>query len=73
MTEDLISRPTALVLGATGGIGGAMAAKLATRGYGVRALHRNASAMAARNPSIDWRQGDAMSRGDVVRAAEGVS
>ncbi|MDI6835939.1 MAG: NAD(P)H-binding protein [Rhizobiaceae bacterium] len=73
MTEELITPPIALVLGATGGIGGAMAAKLATRGYRVRALHRNASAMAARNPSIDWRQGDAMSRGDVVRAAEGVS
>ncbi|WP_205687902.1 NAD-dependent epimerase/dehydratase family protein [Ciceribacter ferrooxidans] len=73
MTEDLISPPTALVLGATGGIGGAMAAKLAGRGYRVRALHRNASAMAARNPSIDWRQGDAMNRADVVRAADGVS
>ncbi len=73
MTEDLISPPTALVLGAAGGIGGAMAAKLAGRGYRVRALHRNASAMAARNPSIDWRQGDAMNRADVVRAAEGVS
>ncbi|WP_416795421.1 NAD-dependent epimerase/dehydratase family protein [Ciceribacter azotifigens] len=73
MTEDLISRPTALVLGATGGIGGAMAAKLAGRGYRVRALHRNAKAIAARNPTIDWRQGDAMSRADVVRTAEGVS
>lgn len=73
MTEDLISRPTALVLGATGGVGGAMAAKLAGRGYRVRALHRNAKAIAARNPSIDWRQGDAMNRADVVAAAEGVS
>ncbi len=73
MTEELISRPIALVLGATGGVGGAMAAKLAARGYRIRALHRNATAMAARNPSLDWRQGDAMNRADVVRAADGVS
>lgn len=73
MTEELISRPVALVLGATGSIGSAMTAKLAARGYRVRALHRNAAAMAARDPSIDWRQGDAMNRTDVVAAAEGVS
>lgn len=73
MTEDLITPLIALVLGATGGIGGAMAAKLAGGGYRVRALHRNATTMAARNSSIDWRQGDAMNRADVLRAADGVS
>lgn len=73
MTEDRKkSRPVALVLGATGGIGSAMAKKLIERGYAVRALHRNAAATARNNPAIDWVQGDAMDRQDVIRAAQGV-
>ncbi|MHB0952646.1 MAG: SDR family NAD(P)-dependent oxidoreductase [Allorhizobium sp.] len=74
MTEDRKkSRPVALVLGATGGIGSAMAKKLIERGYAVRALHRNAAATARNNPAIDWVQGDAMDRQDVIRAAQGVA
>jgi nucleoside-diphosphate-sugar epimerase len=61
---------TALVLGATGGIGGTMARGLRRRGWSVRALHRRAEAMARRD-GLDWRQGDAMEPADVVRAAEG--
>lgn len=73
MTEDRMkSPPVALVLGATGGIGGAMAKKLIERGYAVRALHRNAATTARNNPAIDWVQGDAMDRHDVIRAAQGV-
>lgn len=63
--------PLALVLGATGGIGGAVAAKLALRGYAVRAMHRDAEAMAVKTPQYDWVKGDAMNRDDVVRAARG--
>ncbi|PWV97646.1 nucleoside-diphosphate-sugar epimerase [Hoeflea marina] len=63
--------PLALVLGATGGIGGAVAAKLAGRGYAVRAMHRDASSQRAKSPDWEWVEGDAMNREDVVRAARG--
>ncbi|MDB5766821.1 MAG: Nucleoside-diphosphate-sugar epimerase, partial [Collimonas fungivorans] len=64
----------ALVLGATGGIGNAMAQKLMQRGWQVRALHRRADQMAAgERGGIVWRQGDAMQEQDVIAAAEGVS
>lgn len=63
----------ALVLGATGGIGGAVAAKLAARGYRIRALSRNPEAAAARLAGYDWVKGDAMERADVIRAAAGAS
>ncbi len=74
MDNALTTTKTALVLGATGGIGGEMARKLQARGWTVRALHRNADNMAAR-PGMDrfnWIQGDAMQRADVVAAARGV-
>lgn len=65
--------PVALVLGATGGIGGAMAEKLGARGYRVRAMHRNSGAMAKTHPQLDWVQGDAMNHADVLAAAKGAS
>ena len=40
-------RPLALVVGATGGFGGATAAALIAHGWRVRALHRNPEAAAA--------------------------
>ena len=58
-----------LVLGATGGIGGAMVDVLLARGVSLRALHRQA----ARDGRIDWQQGDAMAAEDVLRAAQGAS
>lgn len=61
---------TALVLGATGGIGGEAARRLLAGGWRVRALVRGVEA-AARLPGIDCRVGDAMVRQDVVEAAEG--
>lgn len=63
--------PTALILGATGGIGGAVAQRLLDAGWNVRALHRNAAAQQAGR--IDWIQGDAMHRDDVVAAARGAA
>ncbi len=72
-TETVSTKPVALVLGATGGIGGAVAEKLAARGYEVRAMHRNAEVMAGKTPRFAWVQGDAMNRDDVVRAAAGAS
>lgn len=70
----------ALVLGATGGIGGAVAAKLLERGWQVTALTRDVQSASARwqasprrsaagNPL--WLAGDAMVAEDVARAAEG--
>ncbi len=64
---------TALVLGATGGIGGAMAATLLGRGWRVRALRRKAPDGASAASRIDWRLGDAMRREDVMSAARGVA
>ncbi|MBO0752546.1 MAG: NAD(P)H-binding protein [Bradyrhizobiaceae bacterium] len=71
MTNDR----TALVLGATGGIGGEVAKRLVARGFTVRALHRNPDTLPARRrlPGLQWQKGDAMSPADVARAAEGVS
>lgn len=63
---------TALVLGATGGIGGAVARRLKAGGWCVTALHRLAGQMGARD-GLDWVQGDAMNAGDVARAARGAS
>lgn len=61
---------TALVLGATGGIGGEVAGRLKQRGWTVRALHRNAGAMDGL-AGIDWIQGDALAARDVADAAQG--
>ena len=49
----------ALVLGATGGIGGEVASRLAAGGWQVRALHR-ASGQAGRDGRFQWIKGDAM-------------
>jgi len=65
---------TALVLGATGGIGGAMTQTLLARGWQVRALTRNRDCLdsAIKGPgSIRWIPGDAMQRSDVIAAARG--
>jgi nucleoside-diphosphate-sugar epimerase len=62
----------ALVLGATGGIGGAIAAALVRHGWQVRGMARTARP-ASGSGSIEWVEGDAMARDDVVRAATGVS
>jgi nucleoside-diphosphate-sugar epimerase len=67
---------TALVLGITGGIGGAVARALLARGWQVRALHRRPDEVAASTglgDEVAWIKGDAMCREDVMRAAGGVS
>jgi nucleoside-diphosphate-sugar epimerase len=60
---------TALVLGATGGVGGETATALLAAGWTVKALTRRADSTGAR--AIQWIQGDAMHAADVRRAAEG--
>ena len=61
----------ALVLGATGGIGGETASALARHGWKIRAFARDT------NPSSgaqgwDWIKGDAMDQASVVEASNGV-
>lgn len=71
----MATKQIALVLGATGGIGGEVACKLKIRGWTVRTLLRDPQRLATdKNPSWNWWvQGDAMSARDVVAAAEGAS
>ncbi|WP_449412885.1 NAD(P)H-binding protein [Pandoraea soli] len=60
----------ALVLGATGGIGGEVARQLLAAGWHVRALRRGgAPRAAASSAGIEWLDGDAMQTGDVLTAA----
>jgi nucleoside-diphosphate-sugar epimerase len=62
-------RRIALVIGATGGIGGEAASALVRHGWTVRALTRRAQPARA---GIEWIEGDAMVAADVARAARGV-
>jgi len=61
----------ALVIGATGGVGGAIAERLQADGWRVRALNRNPEAARETRPGLDWVQGDAMVEADVIAAAQG--
>lgn len=67
---------TALVLGATGGIGGETAAALLRHGWKVVAMTRDperaAAASGERLRGIAWTHGDAMVAADVLRPAQGV-
>jgi nucleoside-diphosphate-sugar epimerase len=67
--------PKILILGATGGIGGAVTKAMLSRGWQVSALVRdpNKAASKWRGAAPHWIAGDAMRRADVVRAAEGAS
>jgi len=66
---------TALVLGATGGIGGEVARLLVTRGWKVRALHRDPKRLSAplKGSGLIWERGDAMVASDVSSAADNAS
>jgi nucleoside-diphosphate-sugar epimerase len=61
----------ALVLGATGGIGGETALALARHGWKIRALSRTCKNTADAQ-GWDWIKGDALDRESIVAAAEGV-
>ncbi|KMW44514.1 SDR family oxidoreductase [Ralstonia insidiosa] len=71
MEQATQAKRIALVLGATGGIGGEVARRLVARGWHVRALQRNPDALTDRNTAFEWVRGDAMVREDVVGAAQG--
>ncbi|MDQ7996710.1 MAG: NAD-dependent epimerase/dehydratase family protein [Luteibacter sp.] len=59
---------TALVLGATGGVGGETARALIAAGWNVNALTRHTGKT---GDGIRWIEGDAMVAADVLRAADG--
>ena len=61
---------TALVLGATGGIGSETARALSRLGWKIRALARNGRP-AKSTDSWEWVKGDALDRDSVVAAAQG--
>ncbi|WP_175797294.1 NAD-dependent epimerase/dehydratase family protein [Burkholderia ambifaria] len=63
----------ALVLGASGGIGGEVARQLRDAGWQVRALKRGLDAGTVERDGITWIRGDALDRETVVRAARGCS
>ncbi len=65
-----MTRKTALVLGATGGVGGETARALLAAGWDVNALTRRAPPASS---DIRWVQGDAMEAEDVRSAAKGAS
>lgn len=60
----------ALVLGATGGIGGETALALSRRGWKIRAFSRTAKS--ADSSEWEWVKGDALERASVEAAARGV-
>lgn len=62
----------ALVLGATGGIGGELASKLASAGWQVRALNRDPDRV-GKDGRFQWIKGDAMVASDVMAAANGAA
>ena len=62
-------KKTALILGATGGVGGETARALLRHGWTVRALARRIPANV--NRAIAWIEGDAMDRAAVIAAAAG--
>jgi len=65
---------TALVLGATGGVGGSIARALVGRGWHVRGLARDVAAARRKGiAQIEWVAGDALERADVISAAHGAS
>jgi nucleoside-diphosphate-sugar epimerase len=66
---------TALVLGATGGVGGAVARRMVAGGWTVHALKRDPDRLSTTDkaPGLVWHRGDAMVGADVAAAADGVS
>ena len=67
---------TALIIGITGGFGGAVASALHQNGWRIRALSRNPEQARNEFPQfghVEWIQGDAISEKDVLSAANGTS
>ena len=70
-TSNQTPNRTALVLGATGGVGGETAAALERHGWHIRALSRRGQSDGDTS-GWDWVKGDSMDGAAIVAAAEGV-
>lgn len=70
-----MSDRTALVLGATGGVGGAVAAALKRHGWQVRATVRDPAKLSDRDRALgyEWVASDALDAGSTARAARGAA
>lgn len=70
-----MTKPLALVIGATGGVGGAIADRLVRDGWRVRAPHRNPDRArhlaAGGRAALEWTPGDALDPASIVAAADG--
>ncbi|MBD0416267.1 NAD(P)H-binding protein [Oryzicola mucosus] len=65
---------TALVLGATGGIGSSIATALVRHGWHVSGMVRDTAKAQNQGPAqVHWVAGDAMERDDVIRAVAGAT
>jgi nucleoside-diphosphate-sugar epimerase len=64
---------TALVLGATGGVGGEVARQLVAEGWTLTALTRGLGAATERRDGLTWMRGDALDPQAVTAAAAGCS
>ena len=71
MESTSSSTQRALVLGASGGIGGEIARQLRDTGWQVLALRRGLATRTEQRDGMTWLRGDAMNREDVTRAAQG--
>lgn len=71
MANTHLKNAHALVLGASGGIGGEAACQLRDAGWQVRTLKRDLASDIEYRDGITWRRGDAMNRQDVLDAARG--
>lgn len=67
----MTQRNKALVLGATGGIGGEVARQLRDAGWQVQALQRGLTQSSETREGILYLRGDALNRADVMHAARG--
>jgi nucleoside-diphosphate-sugar epimerase len=75
MEEPSTTSRIALILGATGGVGGEVARLLVAQGWSVRALHRDLDRLSAfhKTSGLSWHRGDVISAADVASAATGIS
>jgi nucleoside-diphosphate-sugar epimerase len=67
----MTTRPLALVIGATGGIGGEVTQAMLRRGWRVRALARKPPTATPWFGTVEWHVGDAMLAADVIGAVAG--
>jgi nucleoside-diphosphate-sugar epimerase len=72
MEAGMETSQTALVLGASGGIGGEVAGRLLDTGWQVRALTRHVP-IRRDDSALEWMRGDALVPADVQAAARGCS